>query len=259
MVENLIAGYLAGGKRLVIPELGAFLKKETGETVFVEFLKKDDGVFTGLIAGSLGIPAVDAAKMASRFSAEIRESLAGRGFFIIPNVGTMRRDSAGNIIITASEAAEATRTTHPALPHNPRTEAPRTPEVTVQSYERPAVHAAPIPTPVARPQVKTAGDASRVGTPQISPSAQPETEVRQADRPVRGERIQRPGLNMPQGKKKTDMIMIIAVIAALIAIGSMVFGLMVNSDPIGNIQPTSPQSIQLPVVPEGEAVTEPAQ
>lgn len=39
--------------------------------------------------------------------------------------------------------------------------------------------------------------------------------------------------------------MIIAVVAALIAIGSMVFGLLVNNDPIVNIQPTSPRQEQV--------------
>ena len=43
MINKIIANYLAGGKRLVIPQFGAFIHKEgDGTVVFVPFLKKDD-------------------------------------------------------------------------------------------------------------------------------------------------------------------------------------------------------------------------
>lgn len=314
MVENLIAGYLATGKRLVIPELGAFLKKETGETVFVEFLKKDDGVFTGLISQSLGIPAADAARQAAEFSAGVRESLAGRGFFIVPRVGTLRRDASGTLNLTplpagdtgspqagqrTPEAPSSTSVASPGattgqapqpkvvpytpprqqarvehytpltpgmaqadgqIPGNaapsrpaagqPTAPAPAVADATAQRPRATPEHKGAVPQPAARPVVDTpatAGNAPAerpVSSAPVSPGPLQERRAPEGSaashRPAR-----RPPVDIPQRRKKTDLVMIIAIVAALIAIGSMVFGLLVNNDPIVNIQPTSPRQEQV--------------
>lgn len=328
MVENLIAGYLATGKRLVIPDLGAFLKKETGETVFVEFLKKDDGVFAGLISQSLGIPAADAARQAAEFSAGVRESLAGRGFFIVPRVGTLRRDATGTLNLTPLPAGDtpipAKPAPEPALQATPRVSSgaasgqasqpkvvPYTPprqQARVEQYTPPARSTAqaegqtpgpgsaktegqppgtPPPTapvagqaeaPPVRPDMPTQRPTSPTAAPRrpevVPPPAAttcsgvtPATDRSAATPPPAQQRSvasgpiperiaqersdpeqrrpQRPPVQVPQRRRKTDMVMIIAVVAALIAIGSMVFGLLVNNDPIVNIQPTSPRQEQV--------------
>ncbi|MCD8100974.1 MAG: hypothetical protein LUE26_00150 [Alistipes sp.] len=311
MVENLIAGYLATGKRLVIPELGAFLKKETGETVFVEFLKKDDGVFAGLISQSMGIPAADAARQAAEFSAGVRESLAGRGFFIVPRVGTLRRDASGTLNLTplpagdttspqagqpTAEASSSTAVVSPgattgqapkpkvvpytppcqqarveqytppspgtgqadgqipgnAAPSRPAAGQPAAPAPTVAEATAQQPRATPermgaVPQPAARPVVDTPTTTTEqrpVSSAPVSPV--PLQERRSPEGTAASHRpARRPPADIPQRRKKTDLVMIIAIVAALIAIGSMVFGLLVNNDPIVNIQPTSPRQEQV--------------
>ena len=45
MLTDLIAQYLTAHKRLVVPQLGAFIVKEPDHTVlFSELLRRDDGV-----------------------------------------------------------------------------------------------------------------------------------------------------------------------------------------------------------------------
>ena len=51
MVNKIIVDSLKAGKRIVIPQFGAFLHKDTdGGIVFVPFLKKDDDVLAGLLS-----------------------------------------------------------------------------------------------------------------------------------------------------------------------------------------------------------------
>ena len=50
MLIPVITQYLETHKRLVIPQLGAFIVKEPGRAVlFSELLKRDDGVLRGLL------------------------------------------------------------------------------------------------------------------------------------------------------------------------------------------------------------------
>ena len=50
MLIRIISQYLETHKRLVVPQLGAFIVKEPEHTVlFSELLKRDDGVLRGLL------------------------------------------------------------------------------------------------------------------------------------------------------------------------------------------------------------------
>lgn len=50
-VTDVIANYLRDNhRRLVVPAFGAFVVKESGEVLFSELLKTDDGVLRGLLA-----------------------------------------------------------------------------------------------------------------------------------------------------------------------------------------------------------------
>ena len=60
MLIRIIAQYLESHRRLVIPQMGAFIVKEPGSSVlFSELLKRDDGVLQSLLtaAGIGGAPA----------------------------------------------------------------------------------------------------------------------------------------------------------------------------------------------------------
>ena len=51
-VKVLIAEFLRTHKRLVVPQLGAFIVKAPGgEILFSELFKRDDGVLRGLLTG----------------------------------------------------------------------------------------------------------------------------------------------------------------------------------------------------------------
>ncbi|MCD7969783.1 MAG: hypothetical protein LUF87_05465 [Alistipes sp.] len=271
MVENLIAGYLATGKRLVIPDLGAFLKKESGETVFVEFLKKDDGVLAGLVAQSMGVPQLEAASIVLQFSADVKMSLGSKGFYVVPRVGTLRRDGTGAIALSAGTMDEG-RQEAPArdavVPPQPQVTAaspastaqvpkPTAPALTVTPPVGSGQHQPPRPQPAVQSQ-PAAAPAQRAAEPVTRPIVERPavTHEQTVRRPANHSHSPGPQLNPP--RKRTDMIMIIAIAAALIAIGSMVFGLLVESNPIKNIQPVREQVVAAPTGDELPAAEEEA-
>ena len=56
MVDKIVADYMRSNKRLVVPQFGAFIRKDTdGKIVFVPFLKKDDGVLVERVANVCGL------------------------------------------------------------------------------------------------------------------------------------------------------------------------------------------------------------
>ena len=64
-VKVLIAEFLRTHKRLVVPQLGAFIVKAPGgEILFSELFKRDDGVLRGLLTAA-GASEIEAAGTAS--------------------------------------------------------------------------------------------------------------------------------------------------------------------------------------------------
>ncbi len=96
MINKIIANYLAGGKRLVIPQFGAFIHKEgDGTVVFVPFLKKDDGVLVDLLRREYGLDEADARGVITEYVAQIGSGIAERGSFAIEGIGSLKMDANG--------------------------------------------------------------------------------------------------------------------------------------------------------------------
>ena len=96
MVNKIIADYLKTSKRLVVPQFGAFIRKEDSGTIaFVPFLKKDDGVLTQLLCSAYGLTPNDAQTVINAFVEEVKESVSTRGVYIIEGVGNITTDPNG--------------------------------------------------------------------------------------------------------------------------------------------------------------------
>lgn len=126
MIDNIIRGYLHANKRLVVPGLGSFIRKESGGTVFVEFLKKDDGVLTGLVAKEYGLGADEAAEVAAGYADGVRRAVATAGRYVIEGVGTIRTDANGLLELAEGNAPAST----PERAYVPASPAVSTPEPT---------------------------------------------------------------------------------------------------------------------------------
>ena len=123
MINKIIAEYLRTNKRLVVPHFGAFIRKENSEAiVFVPFLKKDDGVLQQLLVSEYGMDSADARAVIDEYIAEIKESIAARGAYVIEGVGRLMTDSNGICYLELGAApaqAAAVRPVDTASPVGP--------------------------------------------------------------------------------------------------------------------------------------------
>ena len=89
VVVEVIAEYLLSNRRLVVPSFGAFVTKETGERVFTDLLRTDDGVLTSLLRNK-GLSEMEVAVMTDRFIFEVRHGLEQYGYYRLGEIGTLR-------------------------------------------------------------------------------------------------------------------------------------------------------------------------
>lgn len=89
IVLEVITEYLLANRRLVVPAFGAFMVKESGERVFSELLRTDDGVLISLLREK-GLNEMEVAVMIDRFIFEVRHELEQYGYCRLGDVGTLR-------------------------------------------------------------------------------------------------------------------------------------------------------------------------
>ena len=97
VLAELISQYLKSNRRLVVPQLGAFLVKEPAHKIFFStFLKRDDGVLRELLISS-GISQVESEALLNRLLFEIRYAVENREVYSLVGVGNFSGDENGAI------------------------------------------------------------------------------------------------------------------------------------------------------------------
>lgn len=195
----IIKQYLAAHKRLVVPQLGAFIVKEPERSVvFSELLKRDDGVLRGLLRDG-GASDLEAAGEIDRFVFEVRHAVERGQEYPLEGFGVMKPGPNGTIAFT----------------HEPGSAAP------LSGDEKPARQSQLEPGKLAE-AVRTA-----FAEPHVSPSAK-----MNPDPSVRGLRYGKPPKNtdacryvdrVPR-RRGADWFIWIAIAAAVIAAGAIAFG-----------------------------------
>lgn len=116
-VTDVIANYLRDNhRRLVVPAFGAFVVKESGEVLFSELLKTDDGVLRGLLAAG-GLSELECAGLIDRFIFDVRNALSEKGRFDMGGFGGLTVGADGEIRFVSPAAAPTEKTVgKPAVP-----------------------------------------------------------------------------------------------------------------------------------------------
>lgn len=231
MLIPVITQYLETHKRLVIPQLGAFIVKEPGRAVlFSELLKRDDGVLRGLLCAR-GLNELEAAGEIDRFVFEVRHAVEHGLVCPLPGLGEMKGGTNGTIVFT----------------YDPRPTAP----VAAPEPETPVAESAGAPAASHDGGVAAAGadeasgearnlsrrpqfDAGRMAEtmksaftePHVSPSAK-----MNPDPSVRGLRYGKPPKNTDAytyvnrvPRRRGDRFIWIAIIAAALAVAAILYG-----------------------------------
>lgn len=224
-ISAIIAQYIATETRLVIPEVGTLIRrKESGEIVFMEILRKSDGVLAGLIVNTLDVSPSKANEIANDYIATIKQQLARSKKFVIDGVGVLLLRGNGSIDFSFNPFAQSIpepskgfdlleeEEIEEVAPAPRKPIAPATPKVT------------PEPQPVQpKPQVVT---------PKPQPQAEPEKVICNIDEESEFEGKHKSRIQQRHTRKKVDGITIVAFIAVAMALLALVWGMLPTNDQV---------------------------
>lgn len=239
-ISAIIEAYLQRENRLIIPSVGTLLKrKESGEIVFVEMLKKNDGKLVGLVAEQFGVATDEAEAIVEGYSEEIGRQIATSRKFIIDGVGVLlvgangALDFAFNPFTRTIPAPESEPKSVAVEPKAPVAEAPKAP--VAEQVKAPATEQVKTPA-VEEPKSNVIElevepeeeEVQRVAEP-AKPAAEPKRKANalyeddEEDAPAAPRKM---NIRKPKPRKKLDLITIIALIAVVLALLSLVWGLI---------------------------------
>lgn len=106
MIVEIIAKYLESNKRLVVPNLGTFIVKVPAQTIlFSNLIKSDDGVLRAQLA-QRGMSELDAAALIDRFVFEVNYRLEHSGVCALAAFGVLRAAQNGTVAFTYDRSAK---------------------------------------------------------------------------------------------------------------------------------------------------------
>ena len=246
-ISSLVAQYIAKNTRLIIPEIGTLLRrKESGEIVFMEMLKKSDGGLVALVAGGLGLSEEEAAKAVEQYVGTIKSQLATNKKFILDGVGVLLAGVNGGVEFIFNpqshtiDAVEEPKSK--AVAEEPQVVVAKEPVV---AEPAPEVVAAKEPV-VAEPAPEVVAVEKRPA--QVAPKAvateEPQKKSAKIDALYGEESEQdkepkkafptpaRPRTSAKPQHKKLDPITILAIVSGLIAIGTLIWGMIPTNKPL---------------------------
>ena len=116
MDRSILAELIRKNKRLIIPNVGAFLHRDTVSNnqlsiTFSPFLKYNDGQLEELLISNYGLSKIEAADQIKKLSIEIIEEIKESGSYSIPGIGILINDSKGSINLTSEESSSQRKST----------------------------------------------------------------------------------------------------------------------------------------------------
>lgn len=99
VIDRVISECLKeNGRRVIIPEFGAFISREEGKVAFLAILKNDDGVLVSEVGRQLGYSEAEAAEAVRKYSAALRRELSEGRTATIKGVGRITPGEAGKYL-----------------------------------------------------------------------------------------------------------------------------------------------------------------
>lgn len=208
-ISAIIAQHIASSSRLIIPEIGTLIRrKESGEIVFMEMLKKNDGVLTGLVVNTLDVSPSKAADLVARYTATIKQQLTTNKKFILDGVGVLLARQDGSTDFSFNPYAQSIPEPYsngvdmlskeeltPARPAAPAEQAAPQPK------EEPVVEKEPVVVLEEEPAPKV------VAAPKPATKSEPKSPVRPQDEivaPQPSARKEQPTTQLPKKAEKSD-------------------------------------------------------
>ena len=206
VVIEVISGHLRENRRLVVPGFGAFMVKESGERLFSDLLRTDDGVLASLLRAR-GMNEMEAAVTIDRFIFEMRYDLEQYGYYRLGEVGTLR----------VEPSTKALRLYPPVQGEVPK-------------------HAPYVPQPIIDEEQEVNDESNLVEDKGVTPVAEvaatpistPAAEKEVTNAPANPTTPKKAPILKPR-RKKFDLVMVVAVVIVLAALVAIGYGVYVDS------------------------------
>ena len=223
-LSRIIARALETRKRIVVPQLGAFVVKVPGvEVVFTEMFKRDDGVLRELLLEA-GMGDIEAAGAVDRFVFELRHAVAENRVHVAEGLGVFAAGPNGTIAFrflpdaTAVPPADRPETAAAPVPER-RTEPAPVPESAEPVREQAAAVAEGAEKRDEKPASGTIGNAIPSRPRTIDPS-------------VKGLRYGKTikntdaytYVNAGGARRRPDTFILLAIAAVVLAAGALLYG-----------------------------------
>ena len=191
--------------------------KASGEIIFSELLKGDDGVFRTLLTAE-GLSEFEIAVVIDRFIFEVRHAISDQGCYILGDWGALVKGTDGGLLFE-KRRAEDIKTEQKSIS---KIEEPLViPEVKVEVKEEVAPQPAPQPT---TPQLKPVVPKEEI---KVETKAQPESQKPHVEpQKVRVAPAQR--RPVVQQKRGTDRFIVLAAIVLVLALAAIGYGYYVS-------------------------------
>lgn len=245
-LKSLLHTYLRTHKRLVVPQLGAFIAREAGgEAVFSELLRRDDGVLRGLLTAE-GLSEIEAAGAIDRFIFDLRHAVQHGDTYAIDGVGRF----------TAGENQALHFVYDPGTQDRSGAEPSAAPAADAPQTAAPDSAAA-----AAHPAAEASAPRSVASNWTEYPSKRP---PRKPDPSVKGLTYGKPIKTTDAytfvgsaPRRRVDKFLIVAILAAVLAIGAIAYGYIQDrrAKEVKEIFESDPAAL----VDEGAAAEQPTQ
>lgn len=266
-ISAIIAQHIASSSRLIIPEIGTLIRrKESGEIVFMEMLKKNDGVLTGLVVNTLDVSPSKAADLVARYTATIKQQLTTNKKFILDGVGVLLARQDGSTDFSFNPYAQSIPEPYsngvdmlskeeliPARPAAPAEQAAPQPKEEPVVEKEPVVVLEEEPTPkvVAAPKPATKSEPKSPVRPQdeiLAPQPAPRKEQPTTQLPKKAEKSdyevdfdeeerftsapRKSRIRAHHSRRRISPLTLLALVAILMALLSLIWGMIPSERPI---------------------------
>ncbi len=202
MISRIVNKLLETEKRITIPALGSFMRRNDGAIVFTDMLKDDDGVLSNHIASQMSITPNEALDDIAKFTEQVNRNLRERGIAELSDLGILTRNAQGKTTFVWKNT-EGISTTNNAIEELPKRNTKENVSATTTSNIEIAT------TPISAPNKEVAPKSTNTTEVNVATSKKPATKV------VKSTPVQ----------PKRDWALISAIIAACIALACMAFGI----------------------------------
>ena len=244
MIVELISKYLESNKRLVVPNLGTFIVKEAGRTVlFSNLIKTDDGVLRSLLERS-GVSQLEAAGVVDRFVFEVKDKLEKDGVCPLSGFGELRNGANGTLQFAYNPSVMGENLDGNAAAKIAEREAARRAaqaeiaveqdeeeiEISIAPRQQPEPQVAPAPAPSNEKPAETEPQPEKmIETPRQRRSApRPQDDYVKGLRYGKGRKGAGRAAAPKRKSNKGDLIIKIAIAAAVIAVLALAYGFYNN-------------------------------